>query len=64
MMIVSLIYAKHPSDIKFVIIDPKKIELSFYKLLNKHYLAVSPDLDEEIITNPQNARAGVKICRI
>ena len=55
MMIISLIYSKHPSDIKFVIIDPKKIELSFYKLLNKHYLAVSPDLDEEIITNPQNA---------
>ncbi len=55
MIINSLIYAKHPSDIKFVIVDPKKIELSFYKRLNKHFLAVSPDLEEEIITNPSNA---------
>lgn len=55
MIITSLLYTKHPSEIKFVIIDPKKIELSFYQKLTKHYLAVSPDLDEEIITNPQNA---------
>ncbi|MBI9071723.1 MAG: DNA translocase FtsK 4TM domain-containing protein [Melioribacteraceae bacterium] len=55
MLITSLIYSKHPSDVKFAIIDPKKIELSFYGKLNKHYLAISPDLDEEIITNPQNA---------
>jgi len=54
-IITSLLYSKDPSDVKFVIIDPKKIELSFYQKLNKHYLAVSPDLDEEIITNPQNA---------
>lgn len=60
MMITSLIYAKHPSDIKFVIVDPKKIELSFYKKLNKHFLAVSPDLDEEVITNPQNALLVLK----
>ncbi|NLT51808.1 MAG: DNA translocase FtsK [Ignavibacteria bacterium] len=55
MIITSLLYAKHPSEIKFAIIDPKKIELSFYQKLSRHYLAVSPDLDEEIITNPQNA---------
>lgn len=60
MMITTLVYAKHPSDVKFVIIDPKKIELSFYRRLNKHYLAVSPDLDEEIITNPQNALLALK----
>ncbi|PID60426.1 MAG: cell division protein FtsK [Ignavibacteriae bacterium] len=60
MLITSLIYSKHPSDVKFVIIDPKKIELSFYGRLNKHYLAVSPDLDEEIITNPQNALLVLK----
>ncbi|MCB9206822.1 MAG: DNA translocase FtsK [Ignavibacteriales bacterium] len=60
MLITSLIYAKHPSEVKFVIIDPKKIELSFYGKLNKHYLAVSPDLDEEIITNPQNALLVLK----
>ncbi|NOX18038.1 MAG: DNA translocase FtsK [Chlorobi bacterium] len=60
MIITSLLYAKHPSEVKFVIIDPKKIELSFYQKLNKHYLAVSPDLDEEIITNPQNALLVLK----
>ncbi len=54
-IISSILYTKHPSDVKFILIDPKKIELSFYNKLRKHYLAVSPDLDEEIITVPQNA---------
>lgn len=60
MVLCSLIYAKHPSDVKFVIVDPKKIELSFYKKLNKHFLAISPDLEEEIITNPQYALLALK----
>jgi len=60
MIINSLIFAKHPSDVKFVIIDPKKIELSFYKKLSKHFLAVSPDLEEEIITSPSNALLSLK----
>ena len=55
MIIASLLYSKHPSEVKLIMIDPKKIELSFYNQLRKHYLAVSPDLEEEIITNPQNA---------
>jgi len=55
MIINSLLFALHPSEVKFAIIDPKKIELSFYKKLNMHFLAVSPDIDEEIVTNPQNA---------
>jgi S-DNA-T family DNA segregation ATPase FtsK/SpoIIIE len=55
MIISSLLYTKHPSEVKFILIDPKKIELSFYNNLRRHYLAVSPDLDEEIITVPQNA---------
>jgi len=55
MIISSLLFTKHPSEVKFILIDPKKIELSFYNNLRKHYLAVSPDLDEEIITIPQNA---------
>ena len=60
MILASLLYAKHPSEIKFVIVDPKKIELSFYQRLNKHFLAVSPDLDEEIITVPSNALLALK----
>lgn len=55
MIISSLLFTKHPSEVKFALIDPKKIELSFYNKLRRHYLAVSPDLDEEIITVPQNA---------
>jgi S-DNA-T family DNA segregation ATPase FtsK/SpoIIIE len=54
-IITSIIYRLHPSDVKFIIIDPKKIELSQYGKLNKHFLAVSPDIDEEIITTPNNA---------
>lgn len=60
MILASLLYAKDPSDVKFVIVDPKKIELSFYQKLNKHFLAVSPDLEEEIITSPQNALLALK----
>ncbi len=55
MLVASLLYAKMPSEVKLIMIDPKKIELSFYNKLRRHYLAVSPDLDEEIITSPQNA---------
>lgn len=55
MIIASLLYAKHPSEVKLAIIDPKKIELSFYNCLRKHYLAVSPDFDEDIVTVPTNA---------
>ncbi len=54
-IITSLIYRLHPSDVKFVIIDPKKIEMTLFRKLRNHYLAVSPDLDEEIITEPNNA---------
>jgi len=55
MIISSLLFSKHPSEVKFCLVDPKKIELSFYQKIKKHFLAISPDLDESIITNPQNA---------
>lgn len=55
MIIGGLLFTKHPADVKFILVDPKKIELSFYNKLRRHYLAVSPDLEEEIITAPQNA---------
>ncbi len=64
MMVTTLLYSKHPSDVKFVIIDPKKIELTFYKLLTKHFLAVSPDIDEDVITTPQNALLVLKSVEI
>lgn len=55
MILASLLYSKDPSEVKFAIIDPKKIELSFYNKLKHHFLAVSPDLSEDIVTMPQNA---------
>ncbi len=54
-ILTSFIFRLHPSEVKFVIIDPKKIELTLYKKLRNHYLAVCPDIDEEIITEPNNA---------
>jgi len=54
-IIASLLYRMHPRDLKFVIIDPKRVEMTLYKALKNHFLAVSPDIDETIITEPQNA---------
>jgi S-DNA-T family DNA segregation ATPase FtsK/SpoIIIE len=59
-IICSLIYRMHPKDLKFVIIDPKKVEMTPYRPLIKHFLAVSPDINEHIITNPQNAVIALK----
>ena len=64
MIISSLLYSKVPADVKFILVDPKKIELSFYNKLRRHYLAVSPDIDEEIITVPQNAVLMLKSVEI
>ena len=54
-ILASLLYRLHPSDLKLVIIDPKKIELAQYGRLKHHFLAVSPDINEQIITTPGNA---------
>lgn len=50
-IIVSLLYSKHPSELKFVMIDPKRVELSMYSALEKHYLAKLPGEDRPIITD-------------
>lgn len=49
-IITSLLYKKHPSQLKFVMVDPKKVELSIYSVIEKHFLAKLPDEDEAIIT--------------
>ncbi|HTX17657.1 MAG TPA: DNA translocase FtsK 4TM domain-containing protein [Bacteroidota bacterium] len=59
-IITSLLYRLHPSEVKFLIVDPKKIELSLYRKLEHHFLAVSKDIDEKIITMPQNAVLALK----
>lgn len=54
-IICSLLYSVDPGKVKFVMIDPKKLELSLYRELKDHYLLWRPDLDEEVITKPNNA---------
>ena len=49
-IITSLLYKKHPSQLKFVMVDPKKVELSIYSIIEKHFLAKLPDEEEAIIT--------------
>lgn len=63
-ILTSLIYRLHPSEVKFLIIDPKKIELSLYRKLKHHFLAVSKDVDEEILTTPQNAVLALKAAEL
>ncbi|MBP8850175.1 MAG: DNA translocase FtsK 4TM domain-containing protein [Breznakibacter sp.] len=52
-IITSLLYSKHPSALKFVLIDPKKVELNIYSRLEKHFLAKLPGEEEAIITDVQ-----------
>lgn len=49
-MLASLIYKKHPSQLKFVLVDPKKVELTLYNKIERHFLATLPDSEEPIIT--------------
>ncbi len=52
-ILTSLLYSKHPSEMKLVLVDPKKVELSLYSKLEKHFLAQLPDADEPVITDNQ-----------
>jgi S-DNA-T family DNA segregation ATPase FtsK/SpoIIIE len=50
-LLVSLLYKKHPSQLKLVLVDPKKVELSLYRAIEKHFLAKLPGEEEAIITD-------------
>lgn len=50
-VLMSLLYKKHPSQVKIVMVDPKKVELFPYSTLDKHFLGVTPDADEPIVTD-------------
>lgn len=52
-VLTSLLYKKHPSQLKFVLVDPKKVELTLYNKIERHYLAKLPDTDDAIITDNQ-----------
>lgn len=53
-IITSLLYRMHPSQLKFIFIDPKKVELTLYSRLDKHFIARLPDSEEPIITDTQS----------
>ena len=50
-ILASLLYKRHPATLKFVLVDPKKVELSIFNKIERHYLAKLPDTDEAIITD-------------
>ena len=50
-VLTSLLYKKHPAEVKFVLVDPKKVELNIYNKIERHYLAKLPDTEDAIITD-------------
>jgi len=50
-VLTSLLYKKHPAEVKFVLVDPKKVELTLFNKIERHYLAKLPDSEEAIITH-------------
>jgi S-DNA-T family DNA segregation ATPase FtsK/SpoIIIE len=61
-LLTGLIYACHPSNLKFVIIDPKKIELQQYAHLEQHFIARPADLDDAVVTDVDEALGVLKSC--
>ena len=56
-IITSLLYKKHPSELKFVMVDPKMVEFSIYSKIERHYLAKLPNAEKPIVTEPADAVA-------
>ncbi|MCF7567996.1 DNA translocase FtsK [Sabulilitoribacter arenilitoris] len=50
-VLTSLLYKKHPAEVKFILVDPKKVELTLFNKIERHYLAKLPDSEEAIITD-------------
>ena len=50
-VLTSLLYKKHPAEVKFILVDPKKVELNIYNKIERHYLAKLPDAEDAIITD-------------
>lgn len=63
-IITCLLYKCHPDNLKFVMIDPKKIELSLYRNIQNHFLAMLPDADEPIVTDTSKAQETLEsLCK-
>ncbi len=50
-VLTSILYKKHPAEVKFILVDPKKVELNIYNKIERHYLAKLPDSEDAIITD-------------
>jgi len=59
----SILYRAKPDQVKFIMIDPKKLELSIYKALEPYHLITSEDIDEYVITNVKKCCISAKKCR-
>ncbi len=63
-ILTSLLYKKHPAELKFVLVDPKKVELTLYSKIERHFLAKLPDTEEAIITDTQKVVYTLKsLCK-
>lgn len=63
-IITSLLYKKHPSELKFVLVDPKKVEFSIYSDIERHYLAELPESEEPVITDVDRVKQTLNsICK-
>ena len=63
-ILTSIIYKKHPADVKFVLVDPKKVELTLFNKIEKHYLAKLPEVNDSIITDSKVAVKTLKsLCK-
>ncbi len=63
-ILTSLLYKKHPAELKFVLVDPKKVELTLYSKIERHFLAKLPDADESIMTDTQKVVYTLKsLCK-
>jgi len=64
MMVASILYRASPEEVKFVMIDPKKLELSLYEKIADHYLIKNDEIEEEVITEPDNAILALRSLKI
>ena len=63
-ILTSVIYKKHPADVKFILVDPKKVELTLFNKIEKHYLAKLPEVNDSIITDSKIAVKTLKsLCK-
>ena len=63
-ILTSLLYKKHPAELKFILVDPKQVELTLYSKIERHYLAKLPDAEEAIITDTKKVvRTLSSLCK-